>query len=52
MAEEHKLEILATIESIDVKKFDLEHDNPMAVKWFRFGAHTSIEIVKEIIKNL
>lgn len=44
--------ILKAFKSIDVKEFEIEHEDPRIVKWFRFGSYNSLQIASEIIKQL
>lgn len=47
-----KVVILKALASVDVKKLQIEHEDPRIVKYFRFGSFTGIMIAEEIIKNL
>lgn len=44
--------IIKAFKMVDVKKLDIEIDNPRLVKWFRFGSYNGLMIASEIIKNL
>jgi len=44
--------ILDALAQVDVKKMELDHPNPMAVKWFRFGSYSGMQIAAEIIKSM
>lgn len=37
---------------VDVKKMNIEHENPAVVKWFRFGNFNAMAIASEIIKQM
>ncbi len=44
--------ILNLFKQIDVKKLEIDHNDPKLVKWFRFGSFNGMQIASEIIKNL
>lgn len=44
--------ILEALKNVDVKKLELDHPDEMAVKWFRFGSFTGIDIAIQIINQL
>lgn len=44
--------ILEAFKMVDVKKLEIEHDDPRLVKWFRFGSYNGMMIASEIIKSL
>lgn len=52
ITKEDKELILEMFKMVDVKKLDIDHDNPKIVKWFRFGSYNGMQIACEIIKNL
>jgi len=44
--------ILQLLKQVDVKKLEIDHENPKIVKWFRFGSYNGLQIACEIIKNM
>lgn len=44
--------ILDAFKMIDVKKLEIDLDDPKLVKWFRFGSHNGMMMASEIIKQL
>lgn len=52
ITKEDKKSILNAIGEIDVKDLEIDHADPSAVKWFRFGSYTGIKIVQNIIEQL
>lgn len=44
--------IIEAFKMVDVKKLEIEHDDPRLVKWFRFGSYNGMMIASEIIKSL
>lgn len=47
-----KKEALDLYKKVDVKTLDLEHENKMYVKMFRFGVYTGLQTAGEIIKAI
>ena len=52
LTKEDKDAVREALKKINVKEIDLDHPNPMAVKWFRFGVFSSLQIVGDIIKQM
>ncbi len=52
ITEKDKENIVKALQTIDVKKMELDHADPRLVKWFRFGSHNGILIAQEVIKQL
>lgn len=52
MDKQDKTDLINIIKKIDVKKMDIDHKNPIIVKWFRFGNFNALRVVTEIIKAL
>lgn len=44
--------IIKAFEMVDVKKMEIEHENPLVVKWFRFGNYSAMQIASEIVKQM
>ncbi len=44
--------IIAAFGAVDVKKLEIDHPDPKAVKWFRFGSFIGIDIATKIINDL
>ncbi len=47
-----KKQVLDALKMVDVKKLEIDHDNPKIVKYFRFGSYNGMMIASEIIKNI
>jgi len=47
-----KKELLDILKKIDLKQMTIDHPDPRAKKWFRFGNYNALQIVAEIIKQL
>lgn len=52
ITKEDKELILTIFKQVDVKKMNIEHQDPKLVKWFRFGSFNGMQVASEIIKNL
>jgi hypothetical protein len=52
ITEKDKTQLLDILKQIDVKDMTIEHDNPLLVKWFRFGNYNALKIVSELIKAI
>lgn len=52
ITKEDKEMILTIFKQVDVKKMNIEHQDPKLVKWFRFGSFNGMQVASEIIKNL
>lgn len=52
ISKKDKTDLINIIKKIDVKQMDIEHANPLIVKWFRFGNFNALRIVTEVIKAL
>jgi hypothetical protein len=52
ITKEDKELILNIFKQVDVKKMEIEHEEPRIVKWFRFGSYNGMQVASEIIKNL
>lgn len=44
--------LLQAFKMIDVKKLEIDLDDPKLVKWFRFGSYNGLMMASEIIKQL
>lgn len=44
--------ILDAFKMIDVKKLEIDLDDPKKIKWFRFGSYNGLMMASEIIKQL
>lgn len=47
-----KANIIKALQTVDVKKMNLDHPDERLVKWFRFGSYNGVLIAQEIIKQL
>lgn len=45
-------ELVEIIKTIDVKKLEIEHDDPKLVKWYRFGNFNALQVVCKIILDV
>lgn len=52
ITQKDKDQILDALNQVDPKKLKIDHPNEMAVKWFRFGSYSGIQIASGIIKQL
>lgn len=52
LTKEDKKAVLKAFKLVDVKKMELDHHDPMAKKWFRFGSYSAMQIATEIIKQM
>lgn len=52
ITEKDKENIVKALQTVDVKKMNLDHPNERLVKWFRFGSYNGLLIAQEIIKQL
>ena len=47
-----KQNLIAALDTIDVKQMEIDHTDPQIVKWFRFGSYSGLTIAKEVIRQL
>lgn len=52
LTKEDKKIILDAFKSVDVKELEIQHEDPVIVKWFRFGSYNAMQIASEIIRQL
>lgn len=52
ITQKDKENIIKALQTVDVKKMNLDHPNERLVKWFRFGSYNGLLIAQEIIKQL
>lgn len=52
LTQKDKDNIVKALQSVDVKKMNLDHPNERLVKWFRFGSYNGLLIAQEIVKAL
>lgn len=52
MTKKEKEQILTAFKMVDVKKMDIDHEDPERVKWFRFGNYNAMRVASEIVENL
>lgn len=45
-----KKEIIKMLETVDVKRLEIELDDASKLNWFRFGSYNGLTIAIEIIK--
>lgn len=51
ISKKDKEELLKALKLVDVKKMEIENNDPRLVKWFRFGSYNGLVVASEIIKN-
>lgn len=47
-----KQNLIAALDTIDVKQMTIDNAEPQHVKWFRFGSYNGLYIAKEVIRQL
>jgi hypothetical protein len=47
-----KENLIAALDTIDVKQMEIDHADPQIKKWFRFGSYSGLAIAKEVIRQL
>lgn len=52
LTQKDKDNIIKALQTVDVKKMNLDHADERLVKWFRFGSYNGLLIAQEIIKQL
>lgn len=52
LTKKDKATLIKAFEEVDVKKLKIDHPSENAVRWFRFGSYTGIQIASEIIKGM
>lgn len=52
ITEKDKENIIAALQTVDVKQMEIDHADENIVKWFRFGSFSGIKIAQEIIRQL
>lgn len=52
ITQKDKNRIVKALQTVDVKKMQLDHPNERLVKWFRFGSYNGLLLAQEIIKAL
>lgn len=52
LTKKDKQAIIDNLKKVDVKKMEIDHENPAIVKWFRFGSYSGMQIAAEIIKAM
>lgn len=52
LTKEDKKAITDAFKMIDVKKLEVDHQDPRLVKWFRFGSFVGIDIATKVVNEL
>ncbi len=52
LTKKQKEEVIKALKLVDVKKMEIDHENPEIVKWFRFGNFSGMQIASDIILNM
>jgi hypothetical protein len=52
LTKKDKDDLIKILTNVDVKKVDIDHKNPNAIKWHRFGVYIGLRIACDIIKEL
>lgn len=52
LTKKDKSDIIKNFRKVEMKQMEIDHEDPMAVKWFRFGAYTAMAIAAEIVKDM
>lgn len=47
-----KQNLIAALDTIDVKQMEIDNADPRIIKWFRFGSYNGLAIAKEVIRQL
>lgn len=47
-----KANLIAALDTIDVKQMEIDHADPQIKKWFRFGSYSGLTIAKEVIRQI
>ena len=52
LTKKDKENIIKALQTVDVKKMNVDHTDERLVKWFRFGSYNGLLLAQEIIKQL
>lgn len=52
LTKREKENIIKALQTVDVKKMNVDHTDERLVKWFRFGSYNGLLLAQEIIKQL
>lgn len=50
LTKEDKTALINALKTIDVKRLEIDHQDPKIVKWFRFGGYSGLEIASEVVR--
>lgn len=52
LSKKQKNDIIELFKAVDVKRLDIELEDPDKIKWFRFGSYNGMQIATEIVRAI